>query len=70
MNYQQYIPLMARVFLAILFIRAGISHLLDFSGTQQMMAQKGLPLPGLLLAGNIVFQLVGASLLLFLKTCR
>jgi uncharacterized membrane protein YphA (DoxX/SURF4 family) len=29
-----------------------------------MMAQRGLPLPGLLLLGNIISQLVGASLLL------
>jgi uncharacterized membrane protein YphA (DoxX/SURF4 family) len=64
MNYQKYIPLIARVFLAVIFLRGGISHLFDFSGPQQMMAQRGLPLPGLLLLGNIVSQLVGASLLL------
>jgi uncharacterized membrane protein YphA (DoxX/SURF4 family) len=64
MNYQKYIPLMARVCLAVLFFRGGVSHLLGFAATQQMMAQKGLPLPGLLLMGNIVFQLIGGSLIL------
>ena len=64
MNYQKYIPLIARVFLAVIFLRGGISHLFDSSGTQQMMAQRGLPLSRLLLLCNIISQLVGASLLL------
>lgn len=32
---------------------------MDFAATEQMMVEKGLPLAGLLLIGNIIFQLVG-----------
>lgn len=60
----KYIPLVARTFIAILFLYAGINHILGFAETQTMMANKGLPFPTLLLAGTVVFQLVGAILLI------
>ncbi|MGQ4647919.1 DoxX family membrane protein [Lyngbya aestuarii] len=56
-----YIPLFARIFLAIVFLNSGISKLFGFAETQQMMTERGLPVAGLLLVGNIVFQLVGAT---------
>lgn len=54
-----YIPLVARICLSIIFLNSAISKIFGFAGTEQMMVEKGLPLAGLLLLGNIVFQLVG-----------
>lgn len=59
MNMEKYIPLVARAFLAAIFLRSGIGKILDFGGTQEMMASKGLPLVPLLLVGAIVFELAG-----------
>lgn len=64
----RYLPLFGRTFLCLIFFYGSISNLLEFDQTQQFMTEKGLPIPAVLLAGNIVFQLVGAiSLLLGLK---
>lgn len=64
----KYVALAARICLSLIFIKAGISHILGFSDTVSMMAQQGLPLPSLLLIGTIVFQLLGSiSLLLGYK---
>ncbi|MDX2096921.1 MAG: DoxX family protein [Leptolyngbyaceae cyanobacterium bins.59] len=57
---QRFIPLIARAFLAAIFIKSGTDKLLDPAATQQYMASAGLPLTGLLLAGAIVAELVGA----------
>ncbi len=63
-----YIPLAARICLSLIFLYAGLKNITSFSTTQQMIAQKGLPLPALMLLGNIVFQLIGAiSLILGYK---
>ncbi|HEY9845467.1 MAG TPA: DoxX family protein [Candidatus Caenarcaniphilales bacterium] len=53
------IPLLARIFLAAIFMRSGLGKLLDPAGTQQQMAAAGIPLTGLLLVGSIIFELVG-----------
>ncbi|NJL01286.1 MAG: DoxX family protein [Spirulinaceae cyanobacterium RM2_2_10] len=62
--FANYLPLAARICLATIFLYAGTGKIFDFAGTQATMAERGLPLPGLLLLGNIVFQLVGGTLLL------
>ncbi len=56
-----YIPLVARIFLSVIFLRSGISKILDFGGTQQFMAANGIPLAltGLLLVGSIILELAG-----------
>lgn len=59
-----YVALAARVFLSIIFIKAGISHLLGFSGFQQTIAGQGVPLAGLTAVATIIFLLVGGLLLL------
>ncbi|MBE9076826.1 DoxX family protein [Romeria aff. gracilis LEGE 07310] len=65
----QYIPLAARIFLSILFLKTSIGHLIDFPGFQQDIADAGLPLAPLLAVGTIVFQLLGGlSLLIGFKT--
>lgn len=64
-----YLSLAGRVCLALVFLNAGIKHLTGFSEFVPVIASKGLPLPGLLAVGTIVFLLVGAaSLLLGYKT--
>lgn len=64
----KYIPLAARICLCIIFINSGIGKILDFSGTAEMMAGQGLPIPEVLLVFTIAFQLLGGlSLLLGYK---
>lgn len=63
-----YVPLAARIFLALIFLNSGINHLLGFSGFVPMIASKGLPLPQVLAVGTIVFLLLGSvSLILGYK---
>lgn len=63
----KYLPLAARVCLALIFLKAGITHLLGFSGFAAMIGGT-LPLGALLAAGTIIFQLAGSvSLLLGYK---
>ncbi|MDJ0647397.1 MAG: DoxX family protein [Xenococcaceae cyanobacterium MO_188.B19] len=64
----KYLPLSARICLCLIFLKAGISHILGYSGTVEMMANKGLPIPAVLLIFTIAFQLLGGlSLLLGYK---
>lgn len=63
----KYLPLAARICLALIFLKAGITHLIGFSGFANMLGQR-LFLGGLLAAGTILFQLAGGlSLLLGYK---
>ena len=64
----KYIPLAARICLCSIFIKAGIGKILGYSSTVEMMANKGLPIPDILLLFTIAFQLLGGlSLLLGYK---
>ncbi len=64
----KYIPLAARICLCIIFINSGISKIFGFAATAGMMAGRGLPIPTVLLAFTIAFQLLGGfSLLLGYK---
>ncbi|MEL6601879.1 MAG: DoxX family protein [Cyanobacteria bacterium J06614_10] len=56
----KYLPLAARICLSLIFFQAGINHLIGFSEFVPVVAGTGLPLPGLLAAGTVVFQLLGA----------
>jgi putative oxidoreductase len=55
----KYLPLTARIFIAIIFVYSGIGKILGFGETQAMMSDAGLPVAGLLLVGTIAFQLLG-----------
>lgn len=55
----KYLPLTARICIAIIFLYAGTSKIFGFADTQAMMSDRGLPAAGLLLMGTIVFQLLG-----------
>ncbi|WP_019507346.1 DoxX family protein [Pleurocapsa sp. PCC 7319] len=61
----KYIPLAARICLCSIFLKAGIGKILGFSGTTEMMAGQGLPIPEVLLVFTIAFQLIGGLSLLF-----
>ena len=61
----KYIPLAARICLCIIFLKAGIGKIFGFSGTAEMMAGQGLPIPQVLLVFTIAFQLIGGLSLLF-----
>ncbi|MEM9483372.1 MAG: DoxX family protein [Cyanobacteria bacterium P01_F01_bin.116] len=63
----KYLPLAARICLALIFLKAGITHLIGFGGFASMLGQR-LFLGGLLAAGTVIFQLAGGlSLLLGYK---
>ncbi|MDR9403734.1 MAG: DoxX family protein [Halothece sp. Uz-M2-17] len=63
-----YLPLFGRICLCLIFFNGAFGNFTTFSETQARMAEMGLPIPSVLLLGNIVFQIVGAiSLLLGLK---
>ncbi|MGD1858773.1 MAG: DoxX family protein [Leptolyngbyaceae cyanobacterium] len=55
----KYVPLIARIALALVFLTSGIKHLVGFSGFADMIGQT-LPLAPLLALGTVVFQLLGA----------
>jgi len=57
---QTYLPLIGRTFLAIIFIRSGISKILDFGGTQEAIANAGLPIAFWVTVFTIAFELIGA----------
>lgn len=59
----KYLPLAARICLALIFLNAGIKHLFGFAGFSEMIGQT-LPLAPLLAIGTIAFQLLGALSLL------
>lgn len=68
MGFKKYLPLVGRVFLAAIFLRSGIGHILGFAGTVQMMTGQGIPAAPLLLAGSVVCLLLGGlSILLGFK---
>ena len=59
-----YLPLAARICLALIFLNAGVNHLTGFQGFVQTIASKNLPLPAVLAAGTVCFQLLGAIALI------
>ncbi len=61
MNIQTFIPLIARTSMVIIFIRSGFGKLMNFSGTQDTIANQGLPFAALLTVLAIIFELVGAA---------
>lgn len=53
------LSVLARLLLTAVFILSAFNKITGFSGTQGYMAAKGMPATGFLLAGAIVFLLVG-----------
>jgi putative oxidoreductase len=68
-TFQNYVSLVARIFLSAIFIKSGISKMLAPAATQAYMASKGLPLTGILLIVTIVTLIAGGlSVLLGYKS--
>ena len=64
----KYLPLAARICLSLIFLKAGISHIIGYNGTVSQMTDLGLPIPEILLIFTIIFQILGGlSLLLGYK---
>ncbi|MGB3768065.1 MAG: DoxX family protein [Phormidesmis sp.] len=64
-----YLPLAGRICLALIFLNAGVNHLLGFSEFVPTIASKGLPAPALLAVGAIAALLLGSlSVILGYKT--
>jgi len=62
-------PLIGRVLLALIFIVFGFNNIVNFSATQQMMAEAGIPMNGILLILGTIFELAGGvSLMIGYKT--
>ncbi len=61
---QKYIPMLARLFLVLIFLVVGVSKIFNFSGTQQYMASVGMPLTGLFLVAAIIIEIGGGLALL------
>jgi putative oxidoreductase len=56
---KKYIPLVARSFLAVIFIYTGLNKVFNFAQTSELMAKVGLPIVGVLLVFTIAFQILG-----------
>lgn len=66
---RRYLPTFGRLLIALIFLVTGFGKVVDPAGTQEMMAQHGLPLRTLLIVGAILLELGGGlSLLLGWKT--
>jgi len=61
---RNHIPLIARILLSALFIVSGINKIMQFTGTQQYMANFGMPLTGLFLIAAIIIEVGGGLSLL------
>lgn len=53
-----------RVLLSLIFLLSGLNKIGDFSGTAEYMAAAGMPMVNILLVGAIVFEIVGALLVM------
>lgn len=60
----KYLPAIARIALALIFLNSGINKLLGFPGFVDTIAQ-ALPLAPLLAVGTIAFQILGSLSLIF-----
>jgi putative oxidoreductase len=53
------VALLGRVLLALIFVLSGLNKIGNFSGTQQMMAQHGMPYTPLFLIAAILVEVIG-----------
>ncbi len=61
---RQYLMMAGRVLLSLIFILSGVSKIMDWSGTAQLLAAQGLPLVPLLLGAATVIEIAGGLALL------
>ena len=65
MLIQQCSPLVARTFIAIIFIYSGLAKMIGFSGVSQQISSVGIPIAGLVAFFTIVFEIGGGASVLF-----
>ncbi len=56
---QKYVPLVGRTLIGLIFVVSGANKIAGFEGTQQYMAEYGMPATGLLLVGAIIVEIAG-----------
>jgi len=61
---RQYGPLAGRILITAIFLNSGYEKIVGFAAVSGMMAKMGMPMPDLLLAGAIAFELGGAIMVL------
>ena len=61
---KRYGPLVGRMLMALIFLQSAVGKITAFGATAGTMAAKGMPMTEVLLVGAIVFELVGAILLI------
>ncbi|WP_434779619.1 DoxX family protein [Neisseria sp. Ec49-e6-T10] len=62
---QDYVMILGRLFIVILFIYAGIGKIMDPEGTIAYITSSGLPFPTLAYLGSIIIEVILAFALLF-----
>ncbi len=63
-SLEKLVVVLARILLALIFVRAGINKLGSIDGTAAEMAKAGIPLANLLVYGAILMELGGGLLLI------
>jgi len=61
---RQYGPLAGRILITAIFLVSGYHKIVGFAAVSGMMAKMGMPMPDLLLAGAIAFEIGGALMVL------
>jgi putative oxidoreductase len=61
---RQYGPLAGRILITAIFLISGYHKITGFAAVSGMMAKMGMPMPDLLLAGAIAFEIGGALMVL------
>lgn len=56
--------LAGRILLSLIFLNSGIGKIFTFAKTAGFMASKGMPMANVLLVGAIVFEIVGALMII------
>jgi putative oxidoreductase len=62
--YQNWIPVIARILLAAIFIMGGVGKLMGFEGSVGFAASAGVPFPDVAVALALVIELLGGIFLL------
>lgn len=57
--------LLARIFLVLIFLIAGIGKISNFAGSQQYMEAYGMPMAGLLLIVATIIEILGSLMIIF-----
>ncbi|HKV28882.1 MAG TPA: DoxX family protein [Candidatus Acidoferrales bacterium] len=62
--YERIMPLVGRILISLIFLHSGMSKLMNFSGMVPFLGSKGMPMPGVMLAGALIIEILGALCLI------